>query len=260
MKISILGGGRMGAWLADSLGGRHDICLFDTDPQVKQTLEKGKRLSDLAEVQDVQPDMLINAVSLQNTLDAFRAAEPFLPSGCIVCDVASVKGDLPAYYAETGRRFASIHPMFGPTFARMEHLKNENAVIITESDDGAKTFWREFLQGFGITLFEYPFAEHDAMMAYSLTLPFVSSLVFSSCVSMKAVPGTTFRKHVEVAKGLLGEDDYLLTEILFNRESLGQLQKISGRLNHLRHIIDQRDSEEARKFIGSLRHNLLLSE
>lgn len=257
MRICILGGGHMGSWLADTLGRSHDVSMFDADAGVLATSGRWKRLTSLPSIRDERPEMLINAVSLQNTLDAFREADPFLPDGCVLCDVASVKGDLPEFYGSTGRRFVSLHPMFGPTFARMEHLKGENAVIIVESDVAAKEFWRSFFEGFGVTVFEYPFADHDPMMAYSLTLPFVSSLVFSSCVSMKAVPGTTFRKHLEVAKGLLGENDYLLTEILFNRESLGQLKKISARLNHLWHIVDQRDSEEAQKFIGSLRGNLL---
>jgi len=257
MKITILGGGHMGGWLANALSGNHEVSLFDADPSVFPDVPNGRRLRSLSEIGSVQPDMLINAVSLQATLDVFRAAGEYLPEGCILCDVASVKGDLPAFYKESGHRFVSLHPMFGPTFARMENLKNENAVIISESDESGKSFWRSFLESFGIAVFEYPFADHDPMMAYSLTLPFVSSLVFSSCVSMSAVPGTTFRRHVEVARGLLGEDDYLLTEILFNRESLVQLKKISGRLNHLWHIIDQHDAEEARKFIGSLRTNLL---
>ena len=29
-------------------------------------------------------------------------------------------------------------------------------------------------------------------------------------------PGTTFKKHMAIAKGLLSEDDYLFQEILFN--------------------------------------------
>ncbi len=260
MRICILGGGHMGGWLADLLGHEHDVALFDADAGVMPKPPRGMRLSSPDDIAAHAPEMLINAVSLQGTVDAFRSAEQFLPSDCLLCDVASVKGDLPAYYTGQPRRFVSVHPMFGPTFARMEHLKGENAVLITESDPAGKEFWRSLFGTLGVTVFEYPFAEHDSMMAYSLTLPFVSSLVFSSCVSMKAVPGTTFRKHLEVARGLLGEDDYLLTEILFNRESLSQLQKISGRLNHLWHIIDQRDSDEAQKFIASLRSNLLPQE
>jgi len=257
MRITVLGGGHMGGWLTDVRAPVHEVSLFDADPAVRPEVPGGHRLRTLPEIREAAPEMLINAVSLQSTLDVFKAAGEYLPQECILCDVASVKGELPTFYKESGRRFVSLHPMFGPTFARMEDLKNENAVLIEESDAEGKVFWRSLLESFGVAVFEYPFADHDPMMAYSLTLPFVSSLVFSSCVSMRAVPGTTFRRHVEVAKGLLGEDDYLLTEILFNRESLDQLKKISGRLNHLWHIIDQKDSEEARKFIGSLRSNLL---
>jgi hypothetical protein len=94
------------------------------------------------------------------------------------------------------------------------------------------------------------------MMAYSLTLPFVSSMVFSSCVSTSAVPGTTFRKHLDVARGLLAEDDFLLAEIIFNTHSLAQLEKITGRLNFLWHIIRNRDTEEARRFFDVLRKNI----
>ena len=257
MRICILGGGRMGGWLADTLSVDHDVSVFDANPEVRSGQNKGARVSSLEEIAGRRPEMLVNAVSLQGTVEAFRSVEAQLPADCVLCDVASVKGDLPAYYKEAGRRFVSLHPMFGPTFARMDRLSGENAVIIQESDTEAKAFWRAILEHYGIAVFEYPFAEHDVMMAYSLTLPFVSSLVFSSCVSMQTVPGTTFRKHLEVASGLLGEDDYLLTEILFNRESLTQLKKISARLNHLWHIIDQRDNEEARKFIASLRTNLI---
>ena len=34
-------------------------------------------------------------------------------------------------------------------------------------------------------------------------------------------PGTTFKKHMAIAKGLLSEDDYLLQEILFNPRTPG---------------------------------------
>ena len=44
------------------------------------------------------------------------------------------------------------------------------------------------------------------MIAYSLTLPFASTMVFAACMNNTAVPGTTFRKHLEIAKGLLQED------------------------------------------------------
>ena len=40
--------------------------------------------------------------------------------------------------------FVSTHPMFGPTFGKMKDLSNENAIIIKESDEEGKAFFREF--------------------------------------------------------------------------------------------------------------------
>lgn len=39
-------------------------------------------------------------------------------------------------------------------------------------------------------------------------------------------PGTTFKKHMAIAKGLLSEDDYLLQEILFNPRTPSQVENI----------------------------------
>jgi prephenate dehydrogenase len=170
--------------------------------------------------------------------------------------VASVKGDLPAFYRDAGFPFVSLHPMFGPTFANFKSLREENSVIISESSVAGKEFFRQLFVRMGVNIFEYSFADHDIMMAYSLTLPFVSSMVFSSCVTTNAVPGTTFRRHLDVARGLLSEDDYLLAEIIFNPHSLAQLEKINNRLNFLWHIIKNRDAGEAQRFFEGLRENI----
>ena len=54
------------------------------------------------------------------------------------------------------------------------------------------------------------------MVAYSLGIPFASTLVFAAIMKHQDAPGTTFKRHMKIARGLLSEDDYLLTEILFN--------------------------------------------
>ena len=117
-------------------------------------------------------------------------------------------------------------------------------------------FFQKFFTRLKLNIFEYTFKKHDRMTAYSLTLPFASTLVFASCMNTSAVPGSTFKKHKEIATGLLSEDDYLLSEILFNSYSLQQLEKVTSRLEFLKHVIKGRDIEEARKFFNSLRKNL----
>ncbi len=93
-------------------------------------------------------------------------------------------------------------------------------------------------------------------MAYSLTVPFASTLVFAACMNRTAVPGTTFKKHMRIAKGLLSEDEWLLSEILFNKYSLKELENITNRLEYLKHIIKGKDKEEMKKFLEKLRKNI----
>ena len=50
-------------------------------------------------------------------------------------------------------------------------------------------------------------------------------------------PGTTFSKHDEIARGLLSEDDYLLSEILMSPYSLEQIEKVRDKLNDLINLI-----------------------
>lgn len=256
MRVGILGAGKMGAWLGRVLSEDHEVVLYDLDQGKAQAVKGVKALKELAELAAFTPQRLINAVSLERTVEAYEAAVLFLPRECLLADVASVKGDIPRYYERCGFRYASVHPMFGPTFTDMASLKGQNAVIITESDSEGAAFFEGLFKRLGVTIFEYTFREHDEMMAYSLTTPFVSTLVFAACVIHKTVPGTTFARHREIARGLLSESDPLLTEILFNPQSLKQLDKITSRLEFLKHVIRGRDHEEAKRIFEQLRTNV----
>ncbi|MEW6026120.1 MAG: prephenate dehydrogenase/arogenate dehydrogenase family protein [Planctomycetota bacterium] len=257
MKIVILGFGKMGSWLANALADVNEVAVYDIDSAKTGNAGHLKVLSGPAEIASFKPEMLINAVNLQNIISAFGSVSGHLSSECIIADVASIKGNLPQYYAKCGLRFASMHPMFGPTFARMDSLKGENAIIISESDKSAAALFRTFFSRYGLNISECSFDEHDKLMAYSLTLPFTSSIVFAACLNRKTVPGTTFARHYGIARGLLSEDDFLLAEVLFNQHSLAQLEKINSRLELLKHIIRARDYEEAQKFFAKLRDNLV---
>jgi prephenate dehydrogenase len=255
MKIAIIGAGKMGSWLAKELSQDNEIAVYDID-DLKAKECPGRTLYDLEELMEFAPQLLINVVSLRNTIAAFESAVPHIPKDCIICDMASVKHGIADYYSKCGFRFASVHPMFGPTFADMDILKKENAVVIKESDEEGAAFLRGFLERLGVRIFEYGFDEHDRIMAYSLTTPFASSLVFASCMEKTAVPGTTFAKHREIAGMLLSEDDHLLADILFNPYSMQQIEKITSRLEFLKHIMKGHDYEEAQKFFSKLRKNM----
>ena len=59
-----------------------------------------------------------------------------------------------------------------------------------------------------------------------------------------------------IAKGLMSEDDYLLTEILFNPNSSEQLGGIIAKLTELKDIVEKKDSTRMKTFIDVVRANI----
>jgi prephenate dehydrogenase len=256
VRILIIGTGRMGAWLTEELCLDHEVCVFDSDIARMKYFIKVRRVLELPEVADFDPEMVINCVFLGDTVEVFRKLLPFLSPGCVLADIASVKTGLADFYREAGHPFASSHPMFGPTFANIRDLHDESAALISESDPAAKEFFKSLYSRLGIRIFEYDFEGHDKMVAYSLATPFASTMVFASVMKRQDTPGTNFKRHMTIAKGLLSEDDRLLTEIMFNPHTIRQLELINSKLSYLTHIIRQRDYDEMKKFIDALRANI----
>ena len=256
MKILILGAGKMGTFLTDVLCINHTVALFDTNPKRLRFVFNTIRMTDMEEVRAFEPELVINCVTLKYTLDAFQSIIPYLPKDCILSDIASVKTGLRAFYESTGMRYVSTHPMFGPTFATLENLSNQSSIIISESDEEGKAFFHEVYGSLKLRLFEYTFDEHDETIAYSLSIPFASTLVFASVMKPQEAPGTTFKRHMDIAKGLLSEDDYLLSEILFNPYTPKQVENIRAELKQLLEIIENKDTERMHEFLKKVRKNI----
>ena len=91
MKILVLGAGRMGSFFVDLLSFHHEVAVFETDAQKLRFVYHALRFNDRNEIRDFAPELLINAVPLKHTLEAFRQVEDFLPKDCIISDIASVK-------------------------------------------------------------------------------------------------------------------------------------------------------------------------
>ena len=256
MRIAILGAGKMGAWLCDALCLQHEVAVYDTAIRRLSYVFNTIRMVKPEEITDFNPELLINAVNLQHTTQAFRDILPHLPDNCMLADIASVKNGLQRFYQQLGRKFVSVHPMFGPTFASLNDLSRHHAIIISESDETGKIFFRQFFGSLGLQLHEYNFDAHDQTIAYSLSVPFASSLVFAACMQPQEAPGTTFEKHLQIARGLLSEDDHLLGEILFNPYSIEKLDAITQSLHELKEMIRHRDHPAMAAFLAEVRRNI----
>ncbi len=256
MKILILGAGKMGTFFCDLLSFNHEVAVYDPDREKLRFTFNALRFSNLDEIDTFEPQLVINAATVKFTIPAFEAVLPHLPSSAILSDIASVKTGLPEFYAKCGHPFVSTHPMFGPTFASLSNLSNENAIIIAESDHLGKVFFKDLYNELHLHIEEYTFSQHDETIAYSLSIPFASTLVFAGCMKHQDAPGTTFKRHLMIANGLMSEDDYLLSEILFNPHTSGQLEKIQAKLSQLQVIVENHDSEAMKHYLEEVRNNL----
>jgi prephenate dehydrogenase len=256
MKILVLGAGNMGAFFIDTLCLDYDVAVYDTSLERMKYLFRTQRIDQLEQIREFNPDLLINAVSLQHTKTAFETVLPYISEQCIISDITSVKNGLAEYYQGLKHRFVSSHPMFGPTFANIKDLSEQSAIIIKESDPFGKAFFRDFYSRLKLSIYEYTFEEHDETIAYSLSIPFASTLVFGSSMKKQEAPGTTFKKHMAIAKGLMSENDYLLSEILMNPYTLPQLENIKDKLGYLIEIIKNKDTEALHTFLAEIRKNI----
>lgn len=255
MRILIIGAGKMGTFLTDALCTTHDVALYDKDMTRLRFVFNTRRLCHLEEIKDFQPELLINAVTIKYTIDAFNEVIPYLPKTCIISDIASVKTGIPEFYKSTGMRFVSTHPMFGPTFANLSDLSTQNAIIISEGDNEGKKFFRDFYQSLHLNIFDYTFIEHDETTAYSLSIPFATTLAFASSIKPINAPGTTFKRHMAIAHGFLNEDSYLISEVLFNPFSSEHIAQLRDTLTELLDIIEKKDKNKLDSLVRNAKKN-----
>ena len=256
MKILVLGAGKMGSFFTDLLSFDHEVAVLERDPKRLRFIYNAIRMQSPEEIAEFAPDLVINCVTLNYTIDAFKDVIPFLKPNCIISDVASVKTNIKEFYMESGFPYVSTHPMFGPTFANLANLEKENTIIISEGDHLGKVFFKDLYNSLKLNVFDYTFDEHDKVVAYSLGIPFASTLVFAATMVHQDAPGTTFKRHMKIARGLLSEDDYLLTEILFNPRTPKQIERIQEQLSALQEMIAAKDTEKMKDFLQNVREKI----
>lgn len=256
MKILILGAGKMGAFFTDLLSFEHEVAVYDIDAKKMRFMYNTLRFTSVDEIDSFEPELVINAVSLKYTLKVFDEIIPHLPKTCILSDISSVKTGFKDYYESTGMRYVSTHPMFGPTFANLGKLSSENAIIINEGDFMGRCFFKELYNRLELHICEYTFEEHDKTVAYSLSIPFISTFAFAAVMKHQDAPGTTFKRHMKIAQGVLSEDDTLLREILFNPYTKDQVEQIRNEMKEIIDIIDNRDEEHMQAYLTKIRKNI----
>ena len=256
MRILVLGAGKMGSFFLDLLSFEHETAVYEKNPERLRFTYNTLRFTALDEIDEFRPELVINAVTVKYTISAFKEVMPHLPADCIISDISSVKTGLKDFYEHCGHRYVSTHPMFGPTFANLNQLSHENAIIISEGDYMGRIFFKDLYSRLGLNIYEYSFEEHDKTVAYSLSIPFVSTFVFAAVMPHQDAPDQKLKLRMNIAKGVLNEDDFLLQEILFNPYTSEQVEQIRTELKRLLEIIDNKDAEGMKEYLTKIRNNV----
>lgn len=98
MRILIMGAGKMGSFFTDVLSFEHEVAVYDVDPKRLRFMYNCYRFTNMEEVENFHPELVINAATVKYTLDAFRQVLPHLTKDCIISDIASVKTGLKEFY------------------------------------------------------------------------------------------------------------------------------------------------------------------
>ncbi|MBN1938251.1 MAG: prephenate dehydrogenase [Candidatus Aminicenantes bacterium] len=256
MRIAVLGMGSMGSWLASEMAGHGPLAVYDRDPNRTAAVPEAVRMEAPAELAGFQPELLVNAVGIGDTIDVFRSVETFLPPGCILADMATIKRPVFDYYEKCPFPHASIHPLFGPRFADLKRVSGRIVLLLRDSAEPAKMLFRTIFSNLRCRVLECSLPEHEAVMGTSLALPLASSIAFAAALSTDPLPGSSFTALREFAGRMFQEDDRLLAEILFNPHSLRKLDDMTRSLEFLKHVIRARDYEEAFHLLDRLREKI----
>ena len=84
----------------------------------------------------------------------------------------------------------------------------------------------------------------------------MSTFVFAAVMKHQDAPGTTFKRHMNIARGVLSEDDCLLREILFNPRTSTHVSNIRTELKELIDIIDRKDEDALNGYLKKIRSHI----
>ena len=72
MKILVMGAGKMGSFFIDLLSFEHEVAVYEKDIRRMRFTYNCQRFTELEEIKQFSPELVINAVTVKYTLPAFQ--------------------------------------------------------------------------------------------------------------------------------------------------------------------------------------------
>lgn len=183
-SVGILGLGLIGGSIALGLK-RKGLCKnVYACTKTNITIQKAKRIGAIdegffnKEQLAAESDLLIVATPPELVVPSVKQMAPFLRSGCVVTDTASVKGCIEESLRELeGVMFVGSHPLAGSEqsgidFARADLFEGRVCVITSGQRKGAEVV-EQLWRGLGAEIVYLSAAEHDRIIALTSHLPHI---------------------------------------------------------------------------------------
>ncbi len=235
------GAGLMGQWFCRFLEEQgYEVFVDDPQPSTYPKARFGAKKFDLVVV----------STPPSNVPTILEHAAENLDKKSLLVDIASVKGEsvqLLHRLAKSGKRVASLHPMFGPS---TDLLMGRNVLVLDAGHANAAAEAGRLFAHTAARAFELKLEDHDAFMADVLTLSHATSLAFNYALAsgdhsyseLENVASTTFRKQVDVSREVAQENADLYFEIqAFNPASGDALERLEAAARKLRQVIESRN-------------------
>ena len=210
LSALLVGGeGHMGRWLADFL---------ESQGNVVETVDKHGDPT-YTSLPSQSYDIVFICTPLETVHEVLITVAETYPTS-IICDIASLKSHFKDTIKELRDdvKLTSVHPLFGPS---VKTLSDRTVLLCSLGNKEADAKIQEIFGSTAVSLTTVAFEEHDAYMAYTLTLPHALNLVFADILKNSEVPlqkqrlfgTTTFEKQLSTSEDVVSENPQLYREI-----------------------------------------------
>ena len=210
-SVLVVGGrGAMGRYLVDWFGDagyRMRSLDYEDWPQV-ETLCRGV-------------DLAIISVPIDSTPEVARRLGPYLPAGCVLADVTSIKqAPLAAMLAAHTGPVVGLHPLFGPATTTMD----KQVVVATPGREPEACQWLlDQFADWGAIVLTTPAEDHDDIMSIVQALRHFATFIFGRFLYEKRVrldealefSSPIYRLEFGMVGRLFAQDAGLYSEIIF---------------------------------------------
>ena len=196
-------------------------------------------------------DLALISVPIESTESVIRKIAPYLPPGCVLADLTSIKDrPMKAMMESHKGPVVGLHPLFGPTTSSLD----KQIIVTTPGRDAGACKWlNDQLSAWGAVVVQSDPKEHDDIMTVVQALRHFATFVFGRFLSMRNIDlfrslefsSPIYRLELGMVGRLFAQDPGLYAEIIFaTPERRELLQAYATSITESIAMIEKGDKEE----------------